>query len=971
MNRSTTLVAMTACVALIMPASAAAAITYVASTVPTLSSSNIATISIKVPTGVTTGDVMIAMISENQSAQPPVHAFPVGWTQQLTVDTGGNLGLVIFTRVATSGDVPNSTTYTWTYDNPGVGAGAILAFRGVSTTTPVVAQGSQVTSNGISRIAPSVTPGVANTMLVNLYAVNNGNTDTYSTPAGSTQALNASTQQGSSGVLIAALYGAVSAATATGTRTITSGNSLSAASLGVSLALQAGSSSTPDHFAISHAGTAVTCQAAAVTIAAHSSAHAAVATTGTIAVSTSTGHGDWSLTSGAGSFAAGSANGGAASYTYASADNGVVVLALKDTVAETVTISVASGAVTQLSGSAIASERPTLTFAAAGFRITNGSNVASLIPMQTAGKASTQSLALQAIRTDTNTGACTTVFASGTTVAVDLAYQCNDPSTCIAGQTLGVSNNGTTTNIASNPNSGVTTYTSVPLRFSTANAEAPLSLNYSDVGQITLRARYNIPLGGGAASGNLMTGSSQFVVQPAGFALTNIKCSTYGAGTCNTLLAAPGNNPGASTATGTVFLPAGQPLAATVTAQNFLGAATPNYGKEVSPEGVALSVNIVLPVGGFATALNNASAFGSFSAGVATGTTFNWPETGIMTLTPANPDYLGSGAVTGTTTSNIGRFIPNSLGTAINTPVVGTGCSAGAFSYLGEPLTYTVAPVITVTALALGGATTRNYTGALFRLSSSSLTGRTYTPTPASPALDLSGLPASSADPAIVDLGNGQGTLTFTAGTGIRFIRGSAVAPFAANLALSINVIDQDGVTATNPVTFGAATGMAFSTSAQQFYGRLALGNAVGSELLDLPISLATQYYLNSTQGFVANTSDSCTTAPAISFSNFQLSLQAGETCVRDSGNPGASGAGCAVAAANHYFSIAAAGKFNLILAAPGSGNSGAATVTAAAPSWLQYPWNAASCPSASPCAMATFGIYPGSGTRIYQREVY
>jgi hypothetical protein len=725
----------------------------------------------------------------------------------------------------------------------------------------------------------------------------------------------------------------------------------------------------PDHFAISDAGTAVNCQASPVTISAHNSSHQPVATTGTIQVSTSTGHGDWSLTSGAGVFVAGASNSGSASYTYSSADAGVVVLSLQDTYAETVTINVVDGSVTQKSGSAIPSEQPPLTFVPSGFRITNGSNLAATIGTQIAGKSSTQSLALQAIRTDTNTGACTAAFASGTTVAVNLGFQCNNPALCVAGQTLTVTNNGVTTSIASNPNGGTSNSTSVPLKFSTANAEAPIALNYSDVGQVTLRATYNIPLKSGAASGNTMLGASQFIVQPYNFTLSNIHCTSFAAGSCNTALGSPGNNPAASSAAGPVFLPAGQPFSATVTASNFAGAATPNYGQETPAQSVTLAANLVLPAGGDAAVLNNPAAFGSFSGGVASGTTFNWPEVGIISLTPSVASYLGTGAVTGTSSADVGRFIPNAFAVALNTPLIGTSCTSGNFSYLGQPLTYAVAPVISLTAQALGGATTRNYTGAFLKLTNSSLTARTYSTTPASPALDTSGLPAISQDPAILDLGNGQASLTYSAGTGLKFVRGGAIAPFSANLVLSENILDTDGVAAPNPVSFGGAGGMSFSAGATQYYGRLALRDALGSELLDLPMQLSTQYYLNPTAGFTTNTADSCSAAPAIAFSNYQLNLTAGKTCVRDSGSPGASGAGCAAAAApaEKYLSIASAGNFNLNLAAPGAGNSGAASVTATAPSWLQYPWALAT----SPTALATFGVFPGPASRIYQREVY
>jgi len=715
----------------------------------------------------------------------------------------------------------------------------------------------------------------------------------------------------------------------------------------------------PNHYAVSTPGTAVNCAPAAVTITAHSSSHTTLATTDSIALSTNTGHGDWTLGTGGGTFAAGGSNSGTASYTYVAADNGTAVFTLRDTYAESVTVNVTDGSVTATSGTATASEDSPLSFVASGFITTNGANVATAIGTQIAGKTSTQALALQAVRTDTQTGACTTVFASGASKSIGLAYQCNNPTTCVAGQTLTVTNNGTTTAIASNPNSGLATYTSVPLTFSTANGEALLALTYSDAGQITLAAKYTIPLGSGTGSGNTMVGAGQFVVQPSTLALSAVKATASGTA-----------NPAASTASGTVFLGAGQAFSATVTALNTQGNATPNFGQETSPATVTLVPALVLPTSGDNPAVSG--TFNAFAGGVATGSSFGWPEVGIVTLTPTVSSYLGSGKLTGTMTGNVGRFVPNAFATAVATPApaFAAACLAGNYGYVGQPFVYAIAPVLTVTPQALGGATTKNYTGSLMRMTNATLTGRTYMPTPASPALTLSGLPATSVDPAIADLGTGLVSLTFGAGTGISFARGSAIAPFSANIALSINVIDLDGVTASNPVTIGAGSGIAFSTTtgATQYYGRLALGNALGSELLDLPMPLATQYYLNGTQGFVNNTSDVCTSAPALVFSAYQLNLY-GNLCVRDSGKPGTSGQGCATATSSRYAATAAAGAFNLILAAPGSGNYGAASVTATAPTWLQYPWTGST--NASPVGMATFGVFPGPVGRIYQREVY
>jgi MSHA biogenesis protein MshQ len=730
----------------------------------------------------------------------------------------------------------------------------------------------------------------------------------------------------------------------------------------LALATHPCAAAVPNHYAVSSSGSAVNCTPAPVAINAHLSTHALLATSDTITLGTSSGHGDWTLTTGGGSFTAGAANSGTASYSFVPADNGTVVLALRDTYAETLTINVTDGTVTAKSGTALGTEDSPLTFAPTGFRITNGSNVAATIGTQVAGLASTQSLALQAVRTDTNTGACTTVFASGATVNVSMGFQCNNPLACVSGQSFTVTNNGTSTAIASNPATGISNYTTVALKFSTANAEAPITVNYSDVGQVTLAAKYNIPLGNGNPSANTMYGAGQFVEQPAGFTLTNIKATASGTA-----------NPAASTASGTVFLAAGQPFSAAVTAVNYAGAATPNFGQETSPATVTLTPTLVLPASGHDPAIGG--GFGAFSAGAASGTAFSWPEVGIITITPGTGNYLGTGNVLGAATGNVGRFIPNAFAVALNTPLFATACAAGSvpFTYVGQPFTYAVAPVITVTAQALGGATTQNYAATLFRLTNASLTGRTYTPTPSSPGLTLTGLPASTTDPAIVATGLGTGTLTFSAGSGITFTRGSPLAPFNANIALAINVIDLDGVAATNPVTFGAGSGIGFSTGASQYYGRLALRDALGSELLDLPMTLSTQYYVNSTVGFTTNIADACTTAPAIAFSNYQLNLAAGETCVRDSGTPGYSGSGCAAAASGSvaYRSTASAGGFNLTLAAPGTGDNGAVTVTGTAPAWLQYLWNAASGGNSNPTGIATFGVFSGPPARIYQREVY
>lgn len=713
---------------------------------------------------------------------------------------------------------------------------------------------------------------------------------------------------------------------------------------------------------------AVNCAPAVFFIYPHDSSHNPQSTSDTMLLSTSTGHGDWQIF-GQGTFIPGTPNSGTATYEWSSSGDSDILLAfLYDTYPETVTVNVSDGAITATSGTAgdghdSNSDSP-ITFQATGFRISNGNNAPAYIGTQQAGVASTQTLYLQAVQTNTQTGACTGIFGSGTTVSVPMAFQCNNPTSCVAGQTLSITNNGTTTNIASNPNSGISNYTSVPLKFTTSNGEAPITLNYSDVGQITLAEKYNLPLNNQSPSVNNLVGSSQFVVQPYTLQLSNIKATASGAA-----------NPAATSATGPVFLGAGQPFSATVTAVNYAGNATPNFGQETTPASVALSQALVLPASGDNPTVSG--GFGTFSGGAATGTAFTWPEVGIITLTPQVSNYLSSGAVAGTISANIGRFVPNSFTTTTNAPSFAPACGTGNFTYVGQPFNYSVAPVITATAVALGGTTTQNYTGAFMRMTNASLTGRTYTPTPSSPALNLTGLLPTTGDPAIGDNGNGTVTLTFSSGTGLSFTRGSAIAPFNANIELSENVIDLDAVTATtNPVTFGATSGIAFtgSNGSQQRYGRLALRDAVGSELLDLPMQLTTQYYSGTTQGFITNPADSCSVAPTIAFSSPQPNLTTNQMCVRDKGSPGYSGVGCSTPAATltsytEYTGDAVGGDFNLILATPG--NTGAVTVTATGPSWLEYPTPLSGGSNAQPYGIASFGLFPGSKTRIYQREAY
>jgi MSHA biogenesis protein MshQ len=166
---------------------------------------------------------------------------------------------------------------------------------------------------------------------------------------------------------------------------------------------------------------------------------------------------------------------------------------------------------------------------------------------------------------------------------------------------------------------------------------------------------------------------------------------------------------------------------------------------------------------------------------------------------------------------------------------------------------------------------------------------------------------------------------------------------------------------------------MAFNNGAKIRYGRVRIRTAVGSELVDLPVPMTAEYYNGANAGFVLNAEDTCTTGVTLAFSGYTKNLNAGETCVRDTGSPGNSSSGCAAAApvGMRFSEPPTGGDFKLVLAAPGAGNSGSVLINGTVPTWLRYDWNTATPADENPTGQATFGIFGGELRQIYTRELY
>jgi MSHA biogenesis protein MshQ len=516
-----------------------------------------------------------------------------------------------------------------------------------------------------------------------------------------------------------------------------------------------------------------------------------------------------------------------------------------------------------------------------------------------------------------------------------------------------------------------------------ANGEANITVRYPDAGSVRLFSRYT----GNAANGDaglVLNGQDDFVAKPRDF-----------------LLSVTGSGPGgSSSASGPVFARAGVPFSATVTARNNSGAATPNFGRETVPERVRLLSTLQAPTGGLNPdpVASLSTGFGAFANGTATGD-WRWDEVGIITLIPelADGDYLGYGTpsqpapgnvpnVVGAALENFGRINPARLAVTPNIPTLANACAAGSFGYVGQEFSFGTNPALTVSGLNALGAVTGNYVNAggaanAFWRFGGALANRSYTSSAAGTLATLSRTTNGGAGTVAENTAapfDGTGLVTVS-GDRLTYAKPAAPeVPFNALATLTLtaaDLTDSDGVCFDTAALDGCdpLTTAGIGGSVQR-WGRIAVANAFGPEVLDLQVPMRAEFFNGTT--FVANTADACSgvgIAP-LADANASDTLLPSETCVQDSGSPGASGQGCSVAGpvARRYTAtppVGAGGNFTLWLRAPGAGNVGILDLTPTVPVWLQFNWRGTG--STVPTARIGFGVYQGDRRAIHEREVY
>ena len=507
--------------------------------------------------------------------------------------------------------------------------------------------------------------------------------------------------------------------------------------------------------------------------------------------------------------------------------------------------------------------------------------------------------------------------------------------------------------------------------FTTANAgRKTVSFSESNA-WLNVRLRMKYPI---FSPTTISCSSDDFAIRPDHFiaAATDLNWTT--AGLSRTL--------NASASSSSPTHKAGQPFTLKTTAYSVSNTVTSGYNG--TP--VASLSSCVLPVSSCVIGTLTAGSF-TASSGTLTSVTANYSDVGAISATLSDASFANVDAADGSTladrtitssTFTIGRFVPDHFDATINTPVFAPACNT--FTYIGQPINYATNPIVNLSAKNAGGATTQNYTGSLWKISAADIN---YAITPAYSEASHALTVLNSSAPTAIDNGNGTGGLSFADTTSniLQVTRSNPIASFNAEISLSFNLWDTDGVAvahvngsaSSNPVQFGRASagnGISFTgTNKTHLWGRLAMANANGSELTALTVPLFSEYFNG--KSFVSNTADNCTSLNLSS----QLSLGNPTTAngIAQAGNTAMTIAPLGLSQATLANATLNAGNAGLSFSAPGAGNTGYINISGSfvSLSWLLYDWNNDGFQDNSPAARVTFGVYRGNPKVIYFREIY
>jgi MSHA biogenesis protein MshQ len=493
---------------------------------------------------------------------------------------------------------------------------------------------------------------------------------------------------------------------------------------------------------------------------------------------------------------------------------------------------------------------------------------------------------------------------------------------------------------------------------------AKIDLRYPDVGQMRINARHE---GSGDSEDLMMTGNGSFIARPAYFTL-NI----------------PDNPKADEVADGNDFVAAGEDFPITVLSRNASDEITPNFGQESAPEDVSLTASLVAPGGGRLPPLSG--NFGDFAqdcdnnpaqGGTACGN-FNWPEVGIIGITPtlASGAYLDSGNVTGNAEPNVGRFVPSHFSAELDYEgVIGTTCGGvDGFTYSDQDGHWSVEPTIKIVPKNENGDEVLNYRyGNFMRFKPEHITLLEDVPENDN-SVTLKGSTLLYPVTFQSDIGtirardDGEDIIyQFSSDDVIRYTKSpdALIEPFGPELTFKIkNIRDSDIA----PDDLDPPFSIDPNTDGDIYYGRLVIENVYGPETTGtvLTMPFAVEFFKDGS--FKRNTLDD------------------GSECSEwDADNIEAIDSSVTTPQLPHYvMNTIATGNFSegraeLELGAKGTQATDTLEWDLSTKKWLQHYWGRepedTGDPKAdklqNPRATATFGVYRGNDRIIYWREVF
>ncbi|WP_404401334.1 polymer-forming cytoskeletal protein [Idiomarina seosinensis] len=585
-----------------------------------------------------------------------------------------------------------------------------------------------------------------------------------------------------------------------------------------------------------------------------------------------------------------------------------------------------------------------IEFKTAGLVITDTDGI-SPIPGKFAG--TPFDTLLRAVETNTTTGACEARVEG--TQTVQLGVEAVNPTAPVSGQSYQV--NSTVVDLYSLGNSAAST--SLTLNFNSDGA-AVLNNVYSDVGQLRMNAELQLPAD--PATGDpeiLLTGSSlnNYVVKPHTLTLTPLTDS---------------DDPRPATfESGDGYRAAGEAFNAIIQSFNADGNSTPNFGNEQTNDVTRVRVQFdsmahPLPAApdSDASKLLNAEAFSLTNPGTNTGTfktsSLAWAEAGTVNLRaqlggngePLN-DYLGAGDALSRPVTPVGRFYPHRF--ILDSSRLDNTCSAGSFSYMGEP---GIGVNYTVRAVNTQGSVTQNYANSgginYGNGNTAELTTVVANETPADTTADNFSSRWALATGDTWQLGE----LVFTATDGL-FSRRADLQPdgpyenFKVGLQVNTELDNRDFASADKTLATHSGDAVPLADTLALRYGRTVLANISGPDGVDLNIIMENQYF-NSAGEFVTHSDDSCFDYDVANFDAGSQSIVAGPTTAEFS---------------NGELQTDAA-----LFEAPTSPATGFFPFSYDTKSWLEFDWDGDGT-TEDPAATASFGFYRGNDRIIYWLE--